>query len=195
MRRARDEGGSHITAIVVAVVVLLAVAGVAGYFYVKDHHDYANISSEQGFLSNTSANEVNFVQWQESAGGLLTGSIQTTTKSSDQAVETFNGQPSVSTASQQLSGHVDGAHVVFTTTVQGKTVTLYGTSGDGTLKLTFPADNSVCPGQGDITERFELHDGRPVRRRSTPHDYQLTEVLTTVSWRSSGLTRDKQAIA
>ena len=157
MRRAGDGGGSHITAIAVVVVVLLA-GGVGGYFYVKHHRDYAKISYGQGFLSNIGSNEVNFVQWQESAGGVLTGTIQTTTKSSSPAISTLNVQPSTSlnTVSQQLNGRVNGTDVVLTTTVRGKTTTLYGTLGDRTLNLTFPADDSQCPGQGDTTEPFKL---------------------------------------
>jgi hypothetical protein len=158
VRKSGDGGWSRISTVLVIVIVLLVGSGFGTYFYLIDHHDYANISSDQGFLSSTDSNVVNFVQWQESAGGVLTGTMQTTSWSTFPGIPSKGISPSTSsnTDSQQLNGHVNGTHIVLTTSAQGKTTTFYGTLSEGTLNLTFSASDTPCPGSGDTTESFKL---------------------------------------
>ena len=106
----QESGGRRtvpMSGVIVFVVIVALLA--AGFVYYEDHHpkDYANLTANQGFLS-TNANVTNFVQWQESSGGVLTGSIQTTTKTAGQPEDpldiTSSVRPSVSTVSQYFSG-------------------------------------------------------------------------------------------
>jgi hypothetical protein len=158
-----DTGGGRsrpLIGIVIGVVIVVALAATGFVYYQQHHKDYANLASDQGFLSITS-NVTNFVQWQES-GGVLTGTIQTTTETAATPADS-TGIPipatpaSSSTVSQSLSGHVNGTHVVLTlTTGQNKGTTVFGTLGANSLVLTFPSNDSSCPSQGDSIESFRL---------------------------------------